>query len=173
MGTGVEQGGAAKPRTKVSSGDFRSPRESPTTGTDIKPQKAQSFLGLFSFEAWARGSNRAARQSRALSRYAATIVPVASYRRYRAVMRDSVILSLALMLVEVFCFEMLPGQIISIFLRGAEVLAVGVPAFRNHLRQVRPGFVSAPDPPLAGCVKSQAAEKEFCAAAKTPLTSRY
>ena len=27
-------------------------------------------------------------------------------------------------------------------------------------------FVSAPDPPLAGCVKSQAAEKEFCAAAK-------
>ena len=98
---------------------------------------------------------------------------MASYRRCRAVMRDSVILSLALMLVEVFCFEMLPGQIISIFLRGAEVLAVGVPAFRNHLRRVRPGFVSAPDPPLAGCVKSQAAEKEFCAAAKTPLTSRY
>ena len=30
------------------------------------------------------------------------------------------------------------------------------------------GFVSAPDPPLAGCVKSQAAEKEFCAAAKPP-----
>lgn len=144
----------------------------PTTGTDIKPQKAQSFWG-FSFVAWIRGSNRAARQSRALSRYAATIVPVASYRRCRAVMRDSVILSLALMLVEVFCFEMLPGQIISIFLRGAEVLAVGVPAFRNHLRRVRPGFVSAPDPPLAGCVKSQAAEKEFCAAAKTPLTSRY
>ena len=71
------------------------------------------------------------------------------------------------------CFEMLPGQIISIFFRGAEVLAVSVPIFRNHLRRVRPGFVSAPDPPLAGCVKSQAAEKEFCAAAKTPLTSRY
>lgn len=56
---------------------------------------------------------------------------------------------------------------------GAGVDLVGVPAFRNHLRWVRPGFVSAPDPPLAGCVKSQAAEKEFCAAAKTPLTSRY
>ena len=35
----------------------------PTTGTDIKPQKAQSFLG--SFFAWSRGSNRAARLSRA------------------------------------------------------------------------------------------------------------
>ena len=56
---------------------------------------------------------------------------------------------------------------------GAGVDLVGVPAFRNHLRRVRPGFVSAPDPPLAGSVKSQAAEKEFCAAAKTPLTSRY
>ena len=95
-----------------------------------------------------------------------------SYRRCRAVMRDSVILSLAFMLVGVFCFEALPSQVISIFSQEAEVFAVGVPAFRNHLRRVRPGFVSAPDPPLAGCVKSQAAEKEFCAAAKTPLTSR-
>ena len=143
-----------------------------TTGTDIKPQKAQSFLGLFFC-----GVDTGVEQSGAAK---PRIIPVrsyncarGSYRRCRAVMRDSVILSLALMLVEVFCFEMLPGQIISIFLRGAEVLAVGVPAFRNHLRRVRPGFVSAPDPPLAGCVKSQAAEKEFCAAAKTPLTSRY
>ena len=127
--TGVEQGGAAKPRTKVSSGDFRSPREPPPTGTDINPKRRRAFWG-FSFVAWIRGSNRAARQSRALSRYAATIVPVASYRRCRAVMRDSVILSLAFMLVGVFCFEALPSQVISIFSREAEVFAVGIPAFR-------------------------------------------
>ena len=35
----------------------------PTTGTDIRPQKAQSFLG--SFLAWSQGSNRAARLGRA------------------------------------------------------------------------------------------------------------
>ena len=48
-----------------------------------------------------------------------------SYRRCRAVMRDSVILSLAFMLVGVFCFEVLPSQVISIFSREAEVFAVG------------------------------------------------
>lgn len=53
-----------------------------------------------------------------------------SYRRCRAVMRDSVILSLAFMLVGVFCFEVLPSQVISIFSREAEVFAVGIPAFR-------------------------------------------
>lgn len=53
-----------------------------------------------------------------------------SYRRCRAVMRDSVILSLAFMLVGVFCFEALPSQVISIFSREAEVFAVGIPAFR-------------------------------------------
>lgn len=79
MGTGVEQGGAAKPR--------------------IIPVRSYNC---------ARGS----------------------YRRCRAVMRDSVILSLAFMLVGVFCFEALPSQVISIFSREAEVFAVGIPAFR-------------------------------------------
>ena len=72
-----------------------------TTGTDIKPQKAQSFLGLFFC-----GVDTGVEQGGAAK---PRIIPVrsyncarGSYRRCRAVMRDSVILSLALMLVEVF-----------------------------------------------------------------------
>lgn len=53
-----------------------------------------------------------------------------SYRRCRAVVRDSILLSLALMLVGVVCFEVFPAALLGIFSKEPEVLAIGVPAFR-------------------------------------------
>lgn len=65
------------------------------------------------------------------------IVPVLSYnyarrayRRCRTVVRDSAGLALALMAIGVVCFEVFPAQLLGIFSREADVIAIGVPAFR-------------------------------------------
>ena len=65
------------------------------------------------------------------------IVPVLSYNyaradyaRVRGVMRDSVIVSAAFMLVGVLCFEFIPRGLLSIFSRDEAVYAIGGTAFR-------------------------------------------
>lgn len=65
------------------------------------------------------------------------IVPVLSYnyagkkyKRCREVIEDSVWLAMGFMLLGVFCFEVLPGTLLRIFSSEADVIAIGVPAFR-------------------------------------------
>ena len=66
-----------------------------------------------------------------------SIVPVLSYNytqksygRCREIMRFSAIVSAVLMTIGVFCFEVIPGTLIKIFSSSAEVLEIGIPAFR-------------------------------------------
>ena len=54
----------------------------------------------------------------------------ADYARVRGVMRDSVIVSAAFMLVGVLCFEFIPRGLLSIFSRDEAVYAIGGTAFR-------------------------------------------
>lgn len=66
-----------------------------------------------------------------------SIVPVLSYNytqqsyeRCRQIMKFSTIVSVALMTLGVFCFEVIPGSLIKIFSSSSEVLEIGIPAFR-------------------------------------------
>lgn len=65
------------------------------------------------------------------------IVPVLSYnyagrkyKRCREVIEDSVWLAMGFMLLGVFCFEVLPEALLRIFSSEADVIAIGIPAFR-------------------------------------------
>ena len=65
------------------------------------------------------------------------IVPVLSYNyeqkayeRCRKILKDALIISASFMVIGVFCFEVLPVQVINLFSHDAEVLAIGTPAFR-------------------------------------------
>ena len=53
-----------------------------------------------------------------------------SYDRCKSIFKDAVLVALAFMLLGVFCFECLPGQMISLFSRDEQVLSIGIPAFR-------------------------------------------
>lgn len=52
------------------------------------------------------------------------------YRRCHRVMTDCVIISMAFMLLGVFCFECFPRQLLGVFSNSAEVLSIGEHAFR-------------------------------------------
>ncbi len=65
------------------------------------------------------------------------IVPVLSYnyaakkyKRCQMIMRDSILFALLFMLIGVFCFEFLPGELLGIFSQEKAVWEIGVPAFR-------------------------------------------
>ena len=65
------------------------------------------------------------------------IVPVLSYnyaakkyKRCQMIMRDSILFALLFMLIGVFCFEFIPGELLGIFSQEAAVWKIGVPAFR-------------------------------------------
>ena len=65
------------------------------------------------------------------------IVPVLSYnyaskqyKRCQLIMKDSVLFSLTFMLIGIFCFEALPETLLRLFSNEADVLRIGVPAFR-------------------------------------------
>ena len=52
------------------------------------------------------------------------------YDRCRGTVRCTMYISLALMAIGVFCFEVLPAPLIKIFSQSTEVLTIGIPAFR-------------------------------------------
>ncbi|MCH5165048.1 MAG: hypothetical protein J1G01_01435 [Clostridiales bacterium] len=52
------------------------------------------------------------------------------YARCRKILKDSLIIAASFMVVGVFCFEVLPVQVIKLFSNDAEVLVIGTPAFR-------------------------------------------
>ncbi len=65
------------------------------------------------------------------------IVPILSYNytiknydRCRKAVRDSVIVAASLMLVGIFCFDVIPEALLRVFSRESDVLAAGIPAFR-------------------------------------------
>lgn len=65
------------------------------------------------------------------------IVPVLSYnyaakkyQRCQTVMKDSVLFSSLFMLLGVFCFEVFPGALLTLFSKDSLVLSIGIPAFR-------------------------------------------
>ena len=65
------------------------------------------------------------------------IVPVLSYTfacknysRCRSIFKDAVVVAMGFMLLGVFCFECLPGQMIGLFSQEEQVLSIGIPAFR-------------------------------------------
>ena len=53
-----------------------------------------------------------------------------AYRRCQGIIRFSILLAMSLMLVGVACFELIPQTLLRIFSSDAQVLAIGVPAFR-------------------------------------------
>jgi len=65
------------------------------------------------------------------------IVPILSYNyarrsydRCREIVRDSLIISISFMAVGVFCFEVIPVQVIGVFSDSPEVIDIGIVAFR-------------------------------------------
>ena len=65
------------------------------------------------------------------------IVPILSYNyarrsydRCREIVRDSLIISISFMAVGVFCFEVIPVQVIGLFSNSPEVIDIGIVAFR-------------------------------------------
>ena len=65
------------------------------------------------------------------------IVPILSYNyarrsydRCREIVRDSLIISISFMAVGVFCFEVIPVQVIGLFSDSPEVIDIGIVAFR-------------------------------------------
>ena len=81
------------------------------------------------------------------------IVPVLSYnhaskqyKRCRLIMKDSVLFSLTFMLVGVFCFEALPETLLCLFSNEADVLSIGVPAFRIIGSSFLPAVISLLSP---------------------------
>ena len=65
------------------------------------------------------------------------IVPVLSYnyasRKYKrceTIIKESVAFSLSFMLIGVFCFELLPKNLLMLFSNEAKVLKIGIPAFK-------------------------------------------
>ena len=53
-----------------------------------------------------------------------------AYRRCQGIIRFAIVLAMSLMLVGVACFELIPQTLLRIFSSDAQVLAIGVPAFR-------------------------------------------
>lgn len=65
------------------------------------------------------------------------IVPILSYnytiKRYdrcKETLRDSILIATSLMIVGIFCFDVIPETLLRVFSREEEVLKAGVPAFR-------------------------------------------
>ncbi len=65
------------------------------------------------------------------------IVPVLSfnygagmYSRCKKTLKDSILFGMALMLLGVLCFELIPAQMLGVFSRDAKVIDIGVNAFR-------------------------------------------
>ena len=65
------------------------------------------------------------------------IVPVISYNyaagsldRCRKTLRESILAGMALMLIGTLCFELIPGPMLRVFSRDAEVIAIGTYGFR-------------------------------------------
>ena len=65
------------------------------------------------------------------------IVPVLSfnygagmYSRCKKTLKDSILFGMALMLLGVLCFELIPDQMLGVFSKDANVIAIGVNAFR-------------------------------------------
>lgn len=81
------------------------------------------------------------------------IVPVLSYnyaskqyKRCQLIMKDSVLFSLTFMLIGVFCFEALPETLLRLFSNEADVLRIGVPAFRIIGSSFLPAVISLLSP---------------------------
>ena len=81
------------------------------------------------------------------------IVPVLSYnyaskqyKRCRLIMKDSVLFSLTFMLIGVFCFEVLPKTLLQLFSNEADVLRIGIPAFRIIGSSFLPAVISLLSP---------------------------
>lgn len=55
---------------------------------------------------------------------------IRSYKRCRQTMKTSIVFSMIFMLIGVACFEIIPGQLLSIFSKETEVFQIGIPAFR-------------------------------------------
>lgn len=53
-----------------------------------------------------------------------------AYRRCQGIIRFAIVLAMSLMLVGVACFELIPQTLLRIFSSDAQVLAIGIPAFR-------------------------------------------
>lgn len=65
-----------------------------------------------------------------------------NYKRCQAILWDTIILSLAFMLVGVLAFEFIPDRLIGIFSSDATVLEIGIPAFRIIAISFMPAVLS-------------------------------
>ena len=61
-------------------------------------------------------------------------------------MKDSILFSLTFMLIGVFCFEALPETLLRLFSNEADVLRIGVPAFRIIGSSFLPAVISLLSP---------------------------
>lgn len=77
------------------------------------------------------------------------IVPVLSYnyaakkyKRCQTILNESVLFSMLFMLIEVICFELLPGTLLGLFSHDPDVFSIGIPAFRIIGLSFLPAVVS-------------------------------
>ena len=52
-----------------------------------------------------------------------------AYSRCQRVVKDTILLSMAFMLIGIACFELIPGQLLGLFTSEPEVFSIGIPAF--------------------------------------------
>ncbi len=77
------------------------------------------------------------------------IVPLLSYNhakgdygRCKTILLDTILLSMAFMLVGVICFEGIPGSLLQIFSKDPKVMEIGIPAFRTVGLSFFPAVIS-------------------------------